>query len=94
VYDTSITFGQSYLYHTNMWLSILMHQVVYFTIVCFENSVWFMGDYVFSKMLGPVVDDLLDDYTTRITLPSPFKGQTTEAEFKFDFKNTDAPSIS
>jgi hypothetical protein len=39
-----------------------MHQFLYMGIVVFENSVRFVGTYVLSEMIGPVMDHILNDY--------------------------------
>jgi len=88
VYDVDVKFGSSYLYHDNKIMAFVMHQFVYFAIVIIENSVYFVGDYIFSEMMGPVVDKMLGHYKTGITLRSPFPGQTTSANYEFDFRNT------
>ena len=93
VYDADVKFGSSYLYHDNKIMAFIMHQFVYFAIVIIENSVYFVGDYIFSEMMGPVVDKMLGHYKTEITLPSPYPGQNTEATFEFDFRNTKSPYI-
>ena len=93
VYDVDVKFGSSYLYHDNKIMAFVMHQFVYFAIVIIENSVYFVGDYIFSEMMGPVVDKMLGHYKTGITLHSPFPGQTTSANYEFDFRNTMSPYI-
>lgn len=74
VYDVDIKFGSSYLYHDNKYMAFVMHQFVYFAIVIIENSVYFVGDYIFSNMMGPIVDKALGHYKTEVTLQSPFPG--------------------
>jgi hypothetical protein len=56
VYDVEIKFGNSYLYHDNKMMAFVMHQFIYYSIVMIENSTFFIGDYLFSKMLGPLLD--------------------------------------
>jgi hypothetical protein len=72
VYDCDIKFGTSYLYHDNKIVAFVMHQFVYFAIVIVENSVYFVGDYIFSNMMGPIMDKALNHYHTGIILMSPF----------------------
>lgn len=74
VYDCDIKFGSSYLYHDNKLMAFVMHQFVYFAIVIIENSVYFVGDYIFSNMMGPILDKALNHYKMDVTLPSPFPG--------------------
>ena len=70
-----------------------MHQFVYFGIVIIENSVYFIGDYIFSNMAGPLMDNALNHYQTHVVLGTPFPGQTSNAAFTFDFRNTRSPFI-
>lgn len=93
VYDCDIKFGKSYLYHDNKIMAFAMHQFVYFAIVIVENSVYFVGDYIFSNMMGPIMDQALNHYSTAVVLQSPFAGQISEAAFNFDFRNTQSPFI-
>ena len=93
VYDCDIKFGKSYLYHDNKIVAFVMHQFVYFAIVIVENSVYFVGDYIFSNMMGPIMDKALNHYQTGVILRSPFPGQSTEGIFYFDFRNTQSPFI-
>jgi hypothetical protein len=78
VYSAKINFGESYLYHDNQFVSVVMHQIVEFGIVIIENSVYFVGDYIFTNMAGPVLTTFLNDYKLPLpTMPSPFHGQNT-----------------
>jgi hypothetical protein len=93
VYDCDIKFGKSYLYHENAIVGFVMHQFVYFAIVIIENSVYFVGDYIFSNMMGPIMDQALNHYKNKVVLKSPFAGQHTSAAFEFDYRNTQSPFI-
>lgn len=63
VYKCDIDFGESYFYHENTILKIMMHQLVQLSLVIIENSSYFMGKYMFTEMLGPVLDVYLKHYT-------------------------------
>jgi len=91
--DCDIKFGDSYLYHDNQIIAFAMHQFIYFAIVIVENSVYFVGQYIFSNMMGPVMDTFLDHYRKTLILPSPLAGQTTYDEFKVDYRNVWNPYI-
>lgn len=67
--DCHIKFGDSYLYHDNAIIAFVMHQFIYFAIVIVENSVYFVGQYIFSNMLGPVMDTFLDHYRQTLYVP-------------------------
>jgi hypothetical protein len=92
--EVRLNFGDSYLYHENWFVAFVMHQFVYFSVIMIENSAWFVGEYVFSKMLGPVIDEFMNDYKKRLTIKSPFKGQSSASMFEFDFRNTWNPAIT
>lgn len=52
-----------------------MHQVVQFALVIVENSVYFVGEYIFTNMAGPVLTTFLNDYKLPLPrMPSPFHG--------------------
>lgn len=92
-YDVSIRFGESKFHHDNWIVSFVMHQVIYYSIIVLENSVYFVGKWIFSSMLGPSLDRYLNHYKMPLYLPSPFKGQTSTADFHLDFRNTNDPYI-
>lgn len=93
VYDCDISFGDSYLYHQNPILAFVMHQFVYFGIVIIENSVYFVGEYIFTNMMGPVLDTFLNHYQFPFYWPSYVRGQDTYDVFSWDFRNTHDPEI-
>jgi len=93
VYDVDVKFGKSYLYHDNKIMAFVMHQFIYFALVIIENSIYFVGDYIFSNMGGPILDEMLNHYQSHVMVPSPFAGQGTRSIFTFDFKNTRSPYI-
>jgi len=74
VKDVDVKFGKSYLYHDNKIVAFVMHQFVYFGIIIVENSAYFAGDLLFSKFLGPMMDEALNHYSTSLFLYTPFEG--------------------
>jgi len=70
-----------------------MHQFVYFGIVIIENSVYFVGEYIFTNMMGPVMDSFLNHYQFPFYLASLVRGQNTWDTFSYDFRNTKDPEI-
>jgi len=91
--DIDISFGKSYLYHDNKIVAFVMHQFIYFGIIIVENSAYFAGNILFSRFLGPMMDEALNHYSTSFFLDSPLNGQDTWAVFDFDWKSTQSPSI-
>jgi hypothetical protein len=80
VHDARLDFGYSYLYHEDQFLAFLGYTFIEFGIVCMENSVFYWGDFMWSRMLGPIISWGTNDflYTTPY-LPSPFPGQDAQA---------------
>ena len=80
VHDAKLDFGYSYLYHEDEWLAFVGYTFIEFGIVCMENSVFYWGDFMWSRMLGPIISWATNDfvYTTPF-LPSPFPGQVAQA---------------
>jgi hypothetical protein len=70
-----IDFGNSYLYHDNVIVEFIMHEILYLGIVVIENSVYYLGDYVLSSMMGPILDEYLNHYSIDFGYPSLVKGQ-------------------
>lgn len=93
VYNADIHFGDSYLYHDNPITAFVMHQFIYFGIVIIENSVYFVGQYIFTNMMGPVMDNFLNHYQLPIAFPSLVRGQNTWDLFNLDLRNTQSPYI-
>jgi hypothetical protein len=93
VRDVHVKFGDSKFYHSNWILRIVMHQIIYYSIIVLENSVYFVGKWLFSSMLGPTIDRYLNHYQLPLNLPSPFPGQTSVATFNLDLRNTADPFI-
>lgn len=74
VYDAELNFGESTFYHDNAFVAFFMHQWVYFAIVILKNSVYFVGQYIFTDMMGPVMDSALNHYQMTMNLPTPISG--------------------
>lgn len=93
VYSADIHFGESYLYHDNPITAFIMHQFIYFGIVIIENSVYFVGQYIFTNMMGPVMDNFLNHYMLPFAFPSMVRGQNSWDLFTLDFRQTQSPYI-
>jgi len=81
------------LYHDNPIVAFFMHQFIYFGIVIIENSVYFVGQYIFTNMMGPVMDSFLNHYMFPFAFPSLVRGQNSWDIFTLDFRNTQSPYI-
>jgi hypothetical protein len=62
VYNAFVKFGETYLYHDNLIVAFFMHQVVKYEMIIVENSIYFVGQYMFTHMLGPVLDEMMNHY--------------------------------
>lgn len=71
-----------------------MHQFVKFGMVIVENTVEFMGQYILSDMLGPVIDDYLNHYQFEFEMTSPVQGQNTSGIFQLDLRNVADPQFT
>jgi len=62
VYDVSIKFGESMITNSNWFLNEVFYGFIEFSIVMIENSSWFWGEYMFTHLLGPVLDKAANHY--------------------------------
>lgn len=74
VYAIDIKFGKSYFYHDNAIVAFVAHQFVEFAIVIIENSTYFVGQYIFTGMLGPVLTSFLNNYQMNLPINDFFPG--------------------
>jgi hypothetical protein len=75
VSDAKLDFGYSYFYHEDGWLSFLAYTFIEFGIVCMENSVFYWGEFMYNRMLGPMIAWGTNDfYYTTPYFNSPFPG--------------------
>lgn len=94
-YSANITWGDSYFYHNNMWIQAFLRQFVSFILVMVENSVFFVGDVVFTKLGEPVLTSFLNEYRLPLNgVHTPFRGQSGVADFTLDYRHTESPIIS
>ena len=93
VYAIDIKFGNSYFYHDNAIVAFIMNQFVEFAIVVIENSTYFVGQYIFTSMLGPLMTSFLNNYTVNFPIKDILPGQTGSDNFILDFKHTTRPYI-
>ena len=87
MHKIDIDFGKSYVKHDNWFVKIWMHQLVKFSVVVVKNSAYFVGDRVFSEMLGPVMDKALDHYSLVLMLNSILPGSSRWAHIGLDYRH-------
>jgi hypothetical protein len=93
VYAIEIKFGNSYFYHDNALVAFVMNQFVEFAIVIIENSTYFVGKYIFTSMLGPLLTSVFDGYKMALPVRDLLPGQNNEDTFTLDYRNTMRPYI-
>jgi len=59
--------------------------------VILENSTYFVGQYIFSSMFGPILTDFLHNYRMDLEVPSFFPGQDTWDIFTLDYRQVHKP---
>ena len=62
VRDVDVDFGNTYLYHDNKIVAFVMHQFLYFGILMVQNSIYFLGDFMFNNIGGKLLDEAMSDY--------------------------------
>lgn len=73
-----------------------MHQIIKFGLVMLENTMYFVGDIVFTRFGESYLNRFLNDYRLPLNqVGSPFKGQPVhDVNFELDFRNTMDPEIT
>jgi len=93
VYNTKLSFGESNLYHDDPLTAFCLFQIVDFAFIMIRNSVFLIGQYIFTDMMGPIIDKFLNHYHFDFYIWSPFKGQNKYSIMSFDYRNTQSPYI-
>ena len=62
IYGADLDFGYSYLHHENEFLAFVSYTFLEFGTVCMENAVYFWGKFLWSRILGPILSFLTNDY--------------------------------
>jgi hypothetical protein len=93
VYNTKLSFGESTIHHEDPWTAFCLFQAVEFAFIMIRNSVFLLGQYLFTDMLGPVIDEFLNHYRFDFYIWSPFKGQDKYSVMSFDYRSTRSPVI-
>ena len=75
VYGAVIDFGESSFYHENKFLRLFINQFIDFILVMIENSVYFIGDILFTNLGEPLLTSVMNDYKLPLNkIHSPFPG--------------------
>jgi len=65
---------------------MIFDQYIKFMQVIAQNSIYFLGDYIFSGMFEPVLTSLMQNYMLPVHLGSAFRGQDASSDFVVDFR--------
>ena len=88
VYAMDLTFGSTSFYHDDPWVAFFMNEWVEFMIVIIQNSCYFVGTYIFSATLGPMMTTALNNYTAVLPFKDFLPGQESTADFTIDYRMT------
>lgn len=74
VYGVDINFGDSNFEQDDAFLEFWTFEIIQFSMVVIHNTAWILGKYMFTNMLGPVLDKYLNHYQATILARSPILG--------------------
>ena len=86
VNSVNLHWGSSAFYHTDWFWSLLLDTWLRYVLVIIENSIYFLGDYIFTDMMTHPLAELLNYYYIPITLPHIAPGQHGGAHFNLDVR--------
>ena len=92
-YDVKSTLGPSYLDFDNWFTEFMMWQIIEFSYVMIENSIYFIGGDIFHKMLGPLIEKELSGYKETLMIKNWLDGQDDRALMEFDYRHVNKPMI-
>lgn len=88
VYGCEINFGESMITNSNPFMELVYHNFIEFSKVMIENSAWFFGKYMFTHLLGPVLDNFSNHYILPFYYVSELPGHENATEkFHIDFRS-------
>jgi hypothetical protein len=93
IYTTSLNWGQTDFFYEDWFLQLVGFQIIKLMQVISQNSIYFLGDYILSGMMEPVMTNLMSDYRINIPLGALLEGQNAHADFTVDFRQTTNPFI-
>lgn len=94
VYACQMNWGETTIYHDNMFVRVLTDQWIRYTMVIIKNSIYFLGTEIFDGMAEPVLTKFLWYYEWYFVLDDSFEGQNRWDLFTIDVRNTRAPIIN
>lgn len=86
VYGTNIKFGESSLTYDDWFIEFLLFHLMKFIELSVENSSFFLGEYIFTNLLEPVMDAALNNYHIPLRFNPIIPGQKGYAIFDIDYR--------
>lgn len=88
-----VKFGASEVKHDDWFAQFCMGQIIDLAMVVIENSSYFIGKYVYSQQMQPILTYALNNYRLPFHFSNLIPGQKARGEFELDLKNTYQPFI-
>jgi len=93
-HHTAVDFGQTDFFFENGFTEFLVWQALEFSIVMIENSIWFLGDVVFTDMLEGLIDRYSHGYQKQFWMKSRIvSNDIVDALMNFDYRHVRAPYV-
>ena len=94
VYGTDIHFGESTVTYDDWFIEFILFHLIKFVELSIENSSYVLGEYMFTNLLGPVLDAALNHYHIPLWFKAVVPGQTGSAAFDIDYRQVWSPLIN
>ena len=75
MFAIDIKMGETMIVHDDAVIEFLMHNLIKFVELSIENSSYFLGEFMFTNLLGPIIDHALNHYHTTLWFRSMIPGQ-------------------
>lgn len=94
-HDVKVDLGGTYFYFENGWLEFLAWQIIEFTFIMIENSIYFVGPFLLTDMASQNIDRMLDGYQIPMWVRSPIDmDHDVESMMLWDLRQTSTPVIN
>jgi hypothetical protein len=70
-HDVKFDLGGTYFNFENGFLEFLAWQIINFTFIMIENSLYFVGPFLLTDMAGPNIDKIMHNYQVPWHIKSP-----------------------
>jgi hypothetical protein len=99
-HDVSLDLGGTYFEFENGFLEFLAWQVINFTFIMIENSIYWVGPFLLTDMAGPNIDRIMYGYQVPWKIKTPIDVEHLKGDHKpyalmhWDLRNTRAPVVA